>query len=183
MPCEIKGQSFNGLLVGLETLRGSEARLVLLPMLNEELRLLIDRRAVMSSDWYPLRWYSELTRAIAHCYVDVDSLELGRLGMRHDINQFSRFVLSVASPLLLLKLTRPLMGMYFKGAVLKAWASGEKEGRLQLSGLDGACDATWKAIVGAVAAFVELSGGKRVVSRITDGGGDSETCEITVSWA
>lgn len=183
MPCEIKGQSFNGLLVGLEMLRGPNARMDLLPRLNEELRLLVEKRAVMSSGWYPLSWYSELTQAIAETWVDVDSLELGRLGMRHDISQFSRFVLSIASPLFLLKLTKPLMGMYFKGATLDAFQSGEKQGTLQLSGLDGANDATWKAIVGAVAAFVEMSGGKNVRSWLGSGGGDSNTAEISVSWS
>lgn len=60
MACQIKGQSFNGLLVGLETLRGADARLPLLPMLNDELKLLIEKSAVMSSGWYPLSWYSEV---------------------------------------------------------------------------------------------------------------------------
>lgn len=183
MACQIKGQSFNGLLVGLETLRGADARLPLLPMLNDELKLLIEKRAVMSSGWYPLSWYSEVTRAIAHCYVDVESLELGRLGMRHDVNQFARFILSLASPLMLLKLSGVLMGMYFKGAKLETFQSGPKEGSTRFSGLDGACKETWAAIGGAVAAFVEMSGGKDVRSRVTSGGGDSDTAEIVVSWS
>ena len=68
-------------------------------------------------------------------------------------------------------------------AKLETVQSGPKEGSTRFSGLDGACKETWAAIGGAVAAFVELSGGKDVRSRVTSGGGDSDTAEIVVSWS
>lgn len=181
MGCEIKGQTFNGLLVGLETLCGPDARAKVLPHLNPELRLLVERGAVMASGWYELRWYSELTTAIAREFPGVSGLELGRIGMRHDINRFSRFVLSMASPAMLFKMSAMLMGMYFRGAELKATPTGAG-GIAKFSGMEGACDATWQAICGAVVAFVELSGGKNVHSTVAAGGGNETFCELHATW-
>lgn len=182
MACEIKGQSFNGLLVGLETLCGPDARPKILPHLNPELRLLVERGAVMASGWYALSWYSEVTTAIALEFPQASGLELGRLGMRHDVNRFSRFVLSFASPATLFKMSASLMGMYFRGDAKLSAAPDAGGGVAKFSGLEGACDATWQAICGAIVAFVELSGGKNVKSEIVAGGGDETFCELRATW-
>lgn len=182
MGCEIKGQTFNGLLVALETLCGPDARAKVLPHLDRELRLLVERGAVMASGWYDLRWYSELATGMAREFPDVSGLELGRIGMRHDINRFSRFVLSFASPAMLFKMSAMLMGMYFRGGATLSAVPSASGGVARFSGMDGACDATWQAICGAVVAFVELSGGKNVQSVVVAGGGDETFCELHVTW-
>lgn len=182
MACHIKGQAFNGLLVALTQLKGPEAKKQLLPLLGPDLRLLVEKDAVMSAGWYPLSVYSELATAISTLCGGNQGLELGRLGMRNDINAFSRWLLSLASPLMLVKLSANLMRLYFENAKLEVKQSGPKEGTLVFSQMDGSCDATYDAIGGAVAAFVEVSGGKDVKLRIAGGGGTAETVTYVVSW-
>lgn len=182
MPCQFKGQGFIGLLAGFTELRGPEARAEILPDLNPDLRLLVEKNAILSAGWYPLSWYSELTTAIRKRHGAGIGLEIGRLGMRNDVNAFSRFILGLASPALLVSLSARLMRMYFQGAELKTTQSGPKEGRLEFSKLDGSCEATWDAIGGAITAFVELSGGAGVVTRIAEGGGASDHCVFIVTW-
>lgn len=183
MACQFKGQGFIGLLAGLTQLEGPAARTALLPELNPDLRLLVERDAILSSGWYPLAWYSELTTAIRRHHGPGVGLEIGRLGMRNDVNAFSRWILGLASPALLVALSGRLLRMYFQGAALDTKQSGPKEGRLAFSRLDGSCDATWDAIGGAITAFVELSGGSGVVTRITEGGGALDHCVFVVTWA
>lgn len=183
MACQFKGQGFIGLLVGLTQLKGPEAKAALLPLLNKDLRLLVEKDAVMASGWYPLAWYSELTSAIRQQHGPGVGLEIGRLGMRNDVNAFARFILGLASPLMLVHLSGRLMKLYFQGAALQVKQTGPKEGRLFFSGLDGTCAATWDAIGGAITAFVELSGGKDVATVIASGGGDTPAAELVVTWA
>jgi hypothetical protein len=183
MACNFKGQGFIGLLIGLAQLRGPDAKLKLLPRVNAELRVLIERDAIIASGWYPLAWYSEVTKAIRDEYGDDIGLEIGRLGMRNDINSFIRFILALASPLMLLHLSSRVFRIYFQGASLETSQSGPQEGRLKMWGLEGSNASTWAAIGGAVAAFVELSGGKDVKVRVDKDGGDLPQCEFVVSWA
>lgn len=182
MGCQFKGQGFLGVLVALAQLKGPEAKRALLPKLNPDLRLLIERDAILASGWYPMAWYSELTTAIRTEYGPSISLELGRLGMRNDVNTFARFILGLASPVMLLKLSGRLMKLYFIGAILQVEQTGPQEGRLRFSGIDGSSEASWAAIAGAVAAFVELSGGKEVRTNVASGGGLLDHCELVVTW-
>jgi hypothetical protein len=183
MACNFKGQGFIGLLVGLGQLKGTDAKLKLLPHLNPDLKVLVERGGIMASGWYPLAWYSEVTKAIRDEYGPDIGLEIGRLGMRNDINSFIRFILALASPLMLLHLSSRVFRIYFQGANLETKQTGPREGRLHMWGLDGTNAATWDAIGGAVAAFVELSGGKDVKVRIDRDGGDLPACEFVVTWA
>jgi hypothetical protein len=182
MACHIKGQAFNGLLVALTQLKGPESKKALLPLLGPDLRLLVEKDAVMAAGWYPLSAYSELAKGISSLCGGNQGLELGRLGMRNDINAVARWLLSLASPLMLVKLSANLMRMYFKDAKLEVSQSGGNEGTLIFSQMDGSCEATYDAIGGAVAAFVEVSGGKDVRLRIAAGGGTETTVTYVVSW-
>lgn len=182
MATQIKGQAFIGLLVAMTQLKGPGSRAELLPHLTGDLRLLVEKGAVLSAGWYPLSVYSELARGIAKVCGPNQGLELGRLGMRNDINAFARWLLSLASPLMLLKLSTNLMRMYFQGAKLTVKQTGPKEGTLVFSEMDGTCVETWDAIGGAVAAFVEVSGGKDVALKATEGGGDSSSVTFVVTW-
>lgn len=182
MACQFKGQGFIGLLVGLDQLRGPEARTKLLPHLNPDLKALVAHGGVVSSGWYPLSWYSELTTAIRTEFGPELGIEIGRLGMKNDINSFIRFVLALGTPLMLLRLSSRVFRLYFEGAELSVKQTGPKEGRLQFAGLDGSCAATWDAIGGALLAFVELSGGKDVKLRIDEGGDFQSSCAFVVSW-
>lgn len=186
MTARAKGTNFVGLLDALERQRGKDAVERAIAALDGEARDAIANGAVITSGWYPVRWYGQLHRAIqASTGGGLDlSRELARLGVRRDLSGIYRFFLMVLTPANIIRRAPRVFSTYFDTGRMTVPEAEAGRARAVFEGCEDFDASVWADLEGGCTGAIEACGGQDVTVHRIRGGGDLDRgMEIEIHWS
>lgn len=175
---EIKGQSFLGVLGALEELRGLPLRDRVRAEASGSLGDGLRTNSLLSNGWYPVAWYRDLHATIAAVTAEGDALasEVGRVGLRRDVNAIYRALFRLLSTTTLLAQSDRIVKMFVRGPSVGYRTLETRPGYVlaRWDGMFGFDRRIWRDFVGTGIGALEVCGGKDVKSRPVEGGDDGD---------
>jgi hypothetical protein len=175
---EIKGQSFLSVLAAIEDVRGVEVRERVFREVSGGLREALHTSSLLSSGWYPVAWYREIHATLQRVTSEGDAIstEVGRIGLKRDVNTLYRAVFRLLSPTTLLNQSDRIVKMFVRGPAVSYVTLESRSGwvRSRWDGFAGFDRAIWRDFVGTGVGALEVCGAKDVQSRCVEGGGDGD---------
>ena len=180
MPCDLKGLGFHGLFTALKQTQGEGVLGQVLAALPDELGDLARNGGLLASGWYPLTWYAVLHAEIER-HAPGQARRLGKVSAQNDVNTAFKFVLGLASPALLTRMSPAIFKAFLRGPKIEPKLAGSGA-VITFQGCDGATLPVWQDFEGSMEAFVELAGGQH--TRVSMDPLDLPGCAVfRVRWA
>lgn len=178
----VKGQSVRGYLQTLETHVGADFVSRALVACPAELRHAVQYGTILPGGWYPIEWSAALSEYVLGQLGEVRTREIAHRQTHDDLKGLYRFVLSMATPRLLLQQTHRVLRTFYDGGAIRNEDLATTKIRSHFTEFDGFTRGLWVDTEGSVAALLEATGARDVVLR-KQSGGTGSSCTWVIEWA
>ena len=183
---QVKGIAFKGILAALERLHGKPTLEAVKHELPPGVARLIEYRAIVTGNWYPLSQYALMFEAVKKVLKrgpDV-ARELSREATLDDFRGIYRILTFVLSPEFLMKRAPGIWSRYYDSGRIEVLDARDGYAIAKWSDCRGFNRTLWEDAFGGAQAILEACGARDVRWTVLAGGDDGdERAEIMAHWS